>query len=136
MWLRRTLFLSVVTVLFVGTAAVTATVASPDADPTTYEQNSSGRSYGTLPTAGVPDPREFPDLIAVTGEDGVEGYAYATDLFGNQPEPLTPEQALSQNSLSHYVPVYASDGETILGRFRVSGVEDDGLSIGQNDPRS
>jgi hypothetical protein len=134
MWCRSAILLSLVVALFIGTAVVTATVASTDDPGAQYEQNPSGESYGSLPTDRAAPVEEFPDLVAVTGEGGVEGYAYVTDLFGAQPEPSSPKEALSQNPATRYVPVYGADGETVLGRFLVSGVEDDGAPV-DNDPR-
>lgn len=88
-----------------------------------YAENGSGQSYGTLPTETVAGPDEFPDLVAVSGENGVEGYVRKTDLIGDRPEPRSPEEALAQNRSSRYIPVYEANGVTIIGRFFVGGAD-------------
>jgi hypothetical protein len=59
-----------------------------------------------------------PTLVAVIASNGKTGYAYDRDL--HQPDPANPSQALAwQNAAPSEVdlPVYASDGETVIGTF-------------------
>lgn len=99
--------------------------------PTLYKVNENGETYG----AGDPYSGDV-DLVAVLGRaaDGspVDGYARAADLLAFSPdhpgEPANPEQALEwQNELAEKypdgwtVPLYESDGTTVIGKFQVGG---------------
>lgn len=72
-------------------------------------------------TFGVQRGGKSPDLIAVVTTDGEQGYAYVKDLDG--PMPTSPADALAQQEAnegqSRSVPVYESDGETIIGEFTI-----------------
>ncbi len=72
-------------------------------------------------TFGVQRDGRSPDLIAVVTTDGKQGYAYVKDLDG--PMPTTPADARAQQEAnegqSRSVPVYESDGETIIGEYTV-----------------
>lgn len=72
-------------------------------------------------TFGVQRNGKSPDLIAVYTTDGNQGYAYVEDLDGRFPVPTSPADALAQQQAdegrSHSVPVYDSDGETIIGEY-------------------
>lgn len=72
-------------------------------------------------TFGVQRNGKSPDLIAVYTTDGNQGYAYVKDLDGRFPVPTSPADALAQQEAdegrSHSVPVYESDGETIIGEY-------------------
>lgn len=97
--------------------------------PTALGRNASGETYGSGGTGLEPD------LVAVDGiaPDGSSfvGYARATDLDAFGPdwpgEPSSPEQALEwqRERDQRYpdgweIPVYSSDGRTVLGTFRIS----------------
>lgn len=97
--------------------------------PTALGRNPSGETYGV---AGI---GLEPDLVAVDGiaPDGSSfvGYARATDLDAFGPDwpgqPSSPEQALEwqRERDQRYpdgweIPVYSSDGRTVLGTFRIS----------------
>lgn len=72
-------------------------------------------------TFGVQRHNKSPDLIAVVTTDGKQGYAYVKDLDG--PMPTSPADALAQQEAdegrSRSVPVYESDGETIIGEHAI-----------------
>jgi hypothetical protein len=74
-------------------------------------------------TFGVQRHGRSPDLIAVVTTDGERGYAYVTDLDGRWPLPSSPADALAQQDAedgrSRSVPVYESDGETLIGEYAV-----------------
>jgi hypothetical protein len=74
-------------------------------------------------TFGVQRHGRSPDLIAVVTTDGEQGYAYVTDLDGRWPLPSSPADALAQQDAedgrSRSVPVYESDGETLIGEYAV-----------------
>lgn len=81
-----------------------------------YPTNENGQTYG--PDMGGVNPGELgaPDLILAKGENGIIGYAKKVELDG--PMPKTPEEALKLNNLPpRAVPLYAVDGETIIGNF-------------------
>ncbi|WP_439565761.1 hypothetical protein [Microcella sp.] len=97
--------------------------------PTALGRNASGETYGVAWTGLEPD------LVAVDGiaPDGSSfvGYARATDLDAFGPDwpgqPSSPEEALEwqRERDERYpdgweIPVYSSDGRTVLGRFLVS----------------
>lgn len=113
----------------IGTVGVTA--SSLDT-PRPYQVNQNGQTYGGMnPYAAV--PQEGPDLIAAIGIDGTEGYIYEGDLNGEQPS--NPEEAQvymenlkqraakaarSNEEYSRYIPLYDSDGVTVIGEFGIS----------------
>lgn len=72
-------------------------------------------------TFGVQRNGKSPDLIAVYTTDGKQGYAYVKDLDGRWPVPTSPADARAQQEAnegrSRSVPVYESDGETLIGEF-------------------
>jgi hypothetical protein len=89
-----------------------------------FDVNEQGQTYGTLldGPAGVE-----PDLIEAEGDDGEIGYVLGDDLDG--PDFSSPEEALAwQNSQSKRstdatIPLYAEDGETVVGSFTLSPTE-------------
>jgi hypothetical protein len=107
--------------------------ATPGAAPSyasvpAWPRNARGQTYGAQGASPV-----APDLILVEGEDAggapVTGYVLSKDLteaeFGG-PEPTSPAQALRQQEErlrrhpdGQWLPVYASDGVTRIGRFHV-----------------
>lgn len=84
---------------------------------TRWGVNSHGQTYGVMNKNGTPD------LIAVTiGHGRVQGYVKASDMncaMGGA--PASPSQAIAwdkaQAKLNISIPVYKSDGTTIIGTF-------------------
>ncbi|MBS2939660.1 hypothetical protein KDN32_18120 [Nocardioides sp. J2M5] len=78
--------------------------------------NAKGETYG------VQRDGRSPDLLAVVTTDGRQGYAYVEELDGGPP-PTSPADALAQQEadagVRRSVPVYESDGETLIGEFLV-----------------
>jgi len=77
-------------------------------------KNRYGQTYG-------PDFLEA-NLVAVISDEGYEGYIYREDL--NPPDFTSPEEALKwQESRPEYIiiPVYKSDGKTVIGSFKMGG---------------
>lgn len=73
-------------------------------------------------TFGVENENGSPDLIAVMATNGTQGYAYGADLAAAYgPEPTSPDHALEmqEERAGQFVsvPVYESDGETVVGEF-------------------
>jgi hypothetical protein len=86
-----------------------------------YQINDNGQTYGS---AMLESTKGYePDLISAIGIDESEGYVYATDLNGTVPN--TPEEAIelmAHRSDSREIPLYKSDGKTIIGIFRIETV--------------
>ncbi len=85
-----------------------------------YEINESGQTYGSTPDSVYLE--DYPDLIAVIGDNGRQGYIYKEDFIGNPPD--SPEEAEKIAEAQHngtYVPktvnVYDSDGKTVIDTF-------------------
>lgn len=82
---------------------------------TDWATNESGETYG------VQNQRGTPDLVAVVATNGQQGYARRADL--NDPRPKTPGEALEYQRTrgpATPIPVYKSDGETVIGEFVTS----------------
>jgi len=87
-----------------------------------YPKNANGQTYGSAALAPTPD--QEPDLISAVGEDDVQGYLRSEDI--NQDLPKTPQEAVSymekhKNDPDRLIPLYASDGKTVIGAFKHSG---------------
>lgn len=98
---------------------ITGTVNAKD-NRMEYKVNEIGQTYGSSLYSELHGGE--PDLIAAVNEDEVTGYVLKTDLDG--PMPKTREEALammkaSQASGGHTIPLYAADGKTILGEFKI-----------------
>jgi hypothetical protein len=90
---------------------LTATYAN--VQPAKWGTNASGQTYGAEGTLGIPD------LVSVVATNGRSGYAYATQLQG---APYTsPSEALAgqKKQKPRSVPVYTSDGKTVIGEFHM-----------------
>jgi hypothetical protein len=84
-----------------------------------YPVNKQGQTYGHGPyPSGAP---QEPDLVKAEGENGVTGYVKASDLASSV---SSPEEALaSQESIEAVgyksIPLYKSDGKTVIGEFKM-----------------
>lgn len=102
-------------------------VSSAAADPIRselYPTNESGMTFGSALLATT--PAEEPDLILVIATNGREGYAKKSDLAVAEGTGFSsPEEALAWQEAnvdaSFKVPVYESDGQTLIGVFVVGG---------------
>ncbi|MDR1156815.1 MAG: hypothetical protein LBK75_00695 [Oscillospiraceae bacterium] len=131
-------------VLIIGIAipvVATAAFASQDLLTTIFPRNDDGQTYGSGYVENPADPHT-PDLILAEGIDGEIGYAYQDDLhFGPFEQPKTAEECALYNeqllALAYeqqangdeylwYIPLYESDGKTIIGQY---GVGNPGLTI-------
>jgi hypothetical protein len=72
--------------------------------PSSFPVNQNGQTYGS---ARYTTPLTEPDLISVTGNDGVVGYVYSEEFY----KPL-PEGVFT-------IPVFAIDGKTVTGKFEI-----------------
>jgi hypothetical protein len=87
---------------------------------TEWGVNANGDTYGIENVYGSPD------LVAVTSDDGRQGYAYADDLLhGGGPGPTSPADATARQEANAgkvlSIPVYEADGETVIGQFSLGG---------------
>ena len=116
---------------YFGIQFLPAAVISEYAIPP-YLVNKNGQTYGTLAGVGPNNPVE-PDLIAAVGiDDTTVGYVYKTDLEEDQPN--NPDEALEYmrrreerhaemittgEKYIRIIPLYAEDGETVIGEFGI-----------------
>lgn len=96
-------------------------ITAENFDPSkVYKVNENGQTYGSA--AFAVSVATEPDLILAQGVDGTLGYVYAIDLRGNEPE--NPEEAIAMQKANagkeRVIPLYASDGKTITGNFKIS----------------
>ncbi|MBC7292680.1 MAG: hypothetical protein H5T84_01010 [Thermoleophilia bacterium] len=67
-------------------------------------------------------PQDEPDLILAEATNGKVGYVLRTELEGQ--EPGSPQEALAQQAAqagkNRAIPVYESDGKTVIGVFIVT----------------
>lgn len=89
--------------------------------------NANGQTYG------VPNQKGTPDLIAVVIEHGtVHGYIKASDLnCADGADVTSPAQAIAQGKThgSISIPVYESDGTTVVGTFVVGRSAQPGVPV-------
>jgi beta-lactamase regulating signal transducer with metallopeptidase domain len=107
-----------------------------------YPRNENGQTYGGIsnPGPGTTRPPEPPDLIAAEGIGGTHGYVLKSDISGHGPfeAPNNPDEAMEYmrkmdelraeqraKGAEHlyYIPLYASDGVTVIGQFGVGNVD-------------
>ncbi|MBG6055707.1 hypothetical protein IWX81_002130 [Salinibacterium sp. CAN_S4] len=103
----------IIAALVIGVAVAAFTLGSvwqtPRASTGSYPVNSLGLTYGAI------DDVPRPDLIAVTTDDGVDGYAFALQLLGRPPTTAAPTRSPGPRSVS----VYDLSTETVLGVITV-----------------
>lgn len=85
--------------------------------------NENGETYGTFIEKGDGEYEE-PDLMAVIGIDGVEGYVRKSDLYDEANQPNNLEEALEYQRKRdeqgpRIIPVYKEDGVTEIGKYRI-----------------
>lgn len=91
-----------------------------------YAVNDGGQTYGSCADAVYIE--DYPDLVAVEGDNEKKGYVYKEDLLGE--DPSCPEEAVRmmeerEKAIADgtYTPdvynVYAADGKTVIDTFTV-----------------
>lgn len=85
--------------------------------------NENGETYGTF-IEKEDGEYEEPDLMAVVGLGGVEGYVRKSDLYNEANQPNTPEEAIEYQRKRdaegpRIIPVYKEDGVTVIGKYRI-----------------
>jgi len=109
-------------VLFLMTISIT--VALGVRNLSDADTNEFGQTYGTLDS--IEHLGEIPDLIKAMGVDGTVGYVYKDELYpplGNTPEEALKLQAERDARGEYTIPLYESDGKTIIGEFPMGGGE-------------
>ena len=106
-----------------------ATQPSAPAGPTpTYPRNERGQTYGSALHATSPNTE--PDLIQAVGVGGIVGYVRKVDL--EEPSPRTPDEALARQRSgtrrARTIPLYAVNGKTVIGLFRIGASTNRGLA--------
>lgn len=91
--------------------------ASPTSLPDTLavHLNAAGQSYGSA--LAIPLVVPSLDLVSVVASNGISGYAKSVDLDGSVPATLQQAEARAANAVARTVPVYKSDGLTVVGSF-------------------
>ena len=85
-----------------------AVVTYSDVTTTQWGTNADGLTYGVMNDKGTPD------LLAVIATNDRAGYVYSRDLQGPEPTGL---QTGASTSKPIQLPVYNSDGHTVIGEF-------------------
>ncbi len=84
-----------------------------------YSVSNQGQNYGNGPyPSGF---KEESDMVEVVGANGVKGYVKSADL---EPSFSLPEEAIAfqeENKNGRSIPLYESDGTTVIGEFIVKG---------------
>lgn len=117
-----------VAAVLVLSASVSSAGAPPAEEPIAvsaktlqdFPQNARGQRFGSGLEART--PADEPDLIASIGTNGQEGYVLKSDMRGIQPK--TPAEAIALSDAARKagpreIPLYAADGITIIGSFRL-----------------
>jgi hypothetical protein len=76
-----------------------------------FPTNASGMTYGS----GL-SPGRGPDLVAAYGTHGQLGYVLRADLNGPEPTALVTTGTFEE---PHSIPLYAQDGVTRIGWYRI-----------------
>lgn len=98
--------------------SVPDTYAIKDQSSSVYPVNEQGQTYGEGPFK--PGIGQEPDLIKAVDEKGVEGYVKSSDLLPgvSSPEEAMEYQKSADAAGSKSIPLYKSDGKTVIGQFK------------------
>lgn len=95
-----------------------------------YELNGDGATFG------VSGESSEPSLIGVYASNGKQGYVWNTELdkaTGAPSQFASPEEALAWQAESgrenRSIPVYESDGKTVVGEFVIVGSDEQQIEI-------
>jgi hypothetical protein len=105
--------------LFAVICSVTVAIAA-SADNNQYAVNENGESYGSAARATSIETE--PDLIAVVGVKGLEGYVKKSDLYRDDPQTAEEMEYYMAEVFGkgpRYIPVYESDGKTAIDEFMI-----------------
>lgn len=123
-WIITAIVLIVFIIIFVvKMESSTENQTSSNETKTPFPVNEHGQTYGTpVIPSGPGEVGHEPDLIRTKGENGVVGYVKATDLTSNflSPKEALAHQESAKNAGYVSIPLYKSDGKTVIGEFRMS----------------
>lgn len=112
--LQNRKFVSMIVAFLMILACVAPAFAADTNDSTGYAVNSNGETYGNyLEALEIGYEAE---LIYAEGIDGTLGYVRASDLDDGVESPSD----VTVRTANETIPLYASDGITVLGRFQIS----------------
>lgn len=119
----------------VSAAPGTETQAMPNPD---YKTNASGQSFGSALLATSPETE--PDLILVQADNGESGYVlkkHLDDANGTTAAKnfRSPQEAIqwqdTEGKANRQIPVFETDGRTVIGTFTIIGTGEQENSIGR-----
>lgn len=90
------------------TAYATPNMAIKSYNLTQIDVNDNGQTYGSDMLTYYEE--DIPDLILAIGINGVKGYIYSSQLYGES----------NSTSSSRLIPLYENDGITVIGAFEIS----------------
>jgi len=97
----------------------------PEYEKPDFPKNEMGLTYGS---AAFVDFDDMPDLIRALGTNGKEGYIYAVDWNGDEPNTIEEVVIYMDNIRNlnekgifvRVIPLYAVDGVTVIGEYEIS----------------
>ncbi len=112
-------------IVILGAALTVYAAPAPEVEPDSkspdprdyFEVNELGLTYGPNIYSDV-----TPDLVAAIGLNGADGYVYWEELLGVGARK-SPDDVVTDVPSS--IPLYASDGVTVIGEFPVGPRNDD-----------
>lgn len=135
-FIRRSVYILLLCIGLLASMLITVSAGGSGKTYIDFPVNENKQTYGS----GIHSEHENiekPDLILAMGIDGTEGYVLKSDLEGTGPlqRPQNAEEALVYNEqlealireaeargeeYVYYIPLYESDGRTVIGKFGVS----------------
>lgn len=87
-------------------------------NPIQYQVNEDGLTFGSDYLASSVE--ECPDLVKVKGENGNIGYVYNTEFYPEINNPLEALSYINSHNTNYIIPVYESDGKTVIDYFEIT----------------
>lgn len=85
-----------------------------------FPVNASGQTYGFIDQGLISDPSIRPQLVAVSTDEGKDGYAYYVELFPSSTAKSPADAKALSTDQPYPVPVYEVDGKTVIGVHTVN----------------
>lgn len=114
--IASSLLLALTLGIIAGFAAFSALGAQPPTDrPLIGPMPGDADGDGVVSDTGA---ERIPALVSASGDNGIAGYVRLADLDG--PAPQNPAEALRQSQQRRVIPVFASDGRTVIDHLTES----------------